>query len=80
MSDIPVVGRPVDLVLWYPTTVVRCRCKEKAEEQAIIVIIGLQQVAACPLCMRAYHINRIKPDGEPELQMAIQSVRSLISQ
>lgn len=50
MPDIPIIGQPDDVLQWYPTILIRHRCKSGVV--TILVVTGFQNPVACGNCGR----------------------------
>ena len=72
MSEIPIVGQPVNLVFWYPTTILRCRCDPSPEIFTMILITGTHNAVECPKCHKLYQINGMQLDKKGDLLPMIQ--------
>lgn len=71
MSDVPILGQPVSLLMWYPTAVLNCKCLAEKGIVSIIITTGLNNPAKCGQCGKLYKINSVKPDGSLDIGFAI---------
>lgn len=60
---IPILGQPMQILTWYPTTLLRCNCKETCEEKVTLIISGMGGSSMCPLCGAKATVTGIGPDG-----------------
>lgn len=69
---VPILGQPMILMTWYPTTLLRCNCKQEFEKKAILIIHGFGGASMCPLCGSKATINGILPDGQLDITVQTQ--------
>lgn len=61
-DDIPVVGQPAEIITWYPTALVHCKC-QKPPTMAIVITTGFMNHSKCGYCGTHYWIKGLKTDG-----------------
>lgn len=54
VSQIPILGQPVEIHGWFPTVMVTCKCVNQP-----LLIVGLDAVAECPQCHAHYRVEVI---------------------
>lgn len=52
MADVPIIGAPSQVVLWYPTTIINCRCLP--DRVTLIVVTGFDNHSQCGNCGKLY--------------------------
>lgn len=65
---IPIVGQQFNLLSWYPTANITCRCDET---RLVFITLTGQAWSQCPLCKRSYSIERIDQNGAPVILMHV---------
>lgn len=50
---IPSVGQPCNVLFWYPTTLIKCNCREGNQLQ-LLMVVGFQNPTRCPQCGTLY--------------------------
>lgn len=72
LPNIPIIGEPCQMILWYPTLLINCRCQEN--RVTIIVTTGFNNPSACWHCGKIYYVTAIGPevvDGLPMVHLQI---------
>lgn len=74
MADIPILGQPCRVLVWYPTAVVLCNCQGGEELAKIIITAGFNNPSSCGVCGKLYMIRTILPptpesQGQPVLDL-----------
>lgn len=54
------IGQPCDILTWYPTVVLRCKC---VEEMMNLLILTPGALAECPACHGRYKITGANANG-----------------
>lgn len=67
-KDVPLVGQPVTLISWYPTTLLKCNCVEGLN---IVIVTGFNNTVMCGNCRRSYMVRGLHPDGRLDLIMML---------
>ena len=52
LNSLPIVGQPFAILRGYTTAIIQCQCERKG----LVVLIGLNNAAACPDCGNVYAI------------------------
>lgn len=72
--NIPIVGKPANVILWYPTVIVHCHCNPQSV--TLLVMTGFGNPARCGNCNRLYQIvdapGRVCHDMKVQLQLIIE--------
>ncbi len=50
--SIPTVGQPADVIFWYPTVLLRCKCQP--ERLNILILTGIRNPVTCGSCHTVY--------------------------
>lgn len=79
--EVPIVGQPCSVILWYPTSLVNCKCDPKAT--TIIVCTGFNNFSKCGKCGRMYCNEKVEmtPEGLPliVIGMAVETPSKAIN-
>ena len=59
------VGQIASVLAWYPTTLIRCQCREGS--LSIVIVTGLGIPSLCGSCGRTYIAQGLSPDGKTML-------------
>ena len=76
--SVPILGLPGDLMFWYPTAMVYCKCQgpmKTAEKRPFIVITGFGNMSVCPYCGEGYFIKGLAPDGQGGMNIVVEFVQ-----
>lgn len=68
--SVPIVGQSSQVLMWYPTALVACKCKGPGEAQ-LLVVCGFQRPTSCPTCLKMYTITGVDQQGNINIQIAI---------
>lgn len=60
------LGEPCEVLTWYPTVVIRCKC---IEQMTNLLVLTPAAIAECPACHGRYKINGVTPNG-PQIAYA----------
>lgn len=74
MANIPILGQPCRVLVWYPTAVILCKCQGGEGQAKIVITTGFNNASACGVCGTLYMIRTILPPtpesmGQPVLDL-----------
>lgn len=72
MADLPIIGLPGAIMLWYPTAMVHCKCDPK--DMKIVILTGFLNHSECGACHKLYFIKGMTPDGKGGINLLVDFV------
>lgn len=55
-----------DVLVWYPTTILQCKCQEEGPP-VLLVLTEFRNITICPRCKKGYMLTKITANG-PEVE------------
>lgn len=52
--SVPIVGQHAEVLIWYPTTILKCKCLEVG---TVLVLVAIGTPVTCPNCKRGYRVE-----------------------
>ena len=76
LPNVPLVGQTSQVLIWYPTALVGCKCQEG--QMALVVITQFNNPTLCPKCGKGYAISSVEiKDGMPVVNVAVMLPRQM---
>ncbi len=72
MNGVPLVGQRVEILGWFPTVNIACRCEA---QPGIVMLHGMDRMTACPKCGVLWRIMSIAANpGTNEMSITVGQV------
>lgn len=68
MPDIPIIGREMDVLTWFVTVLINCRC-DLPRGLHPIALTG-EHISMCPACRKSYAIGGFDANGQPQIMVS----------
>lgn len=72
MSDVPIVGQPGQILIWYPTVMIRCMCDPAI--QSLVIMTGIGNPSKCGKCGKLWMCEGFVTTNRGDVQPAIKWV------
>lgn len=72
-DNIPILGQPAEIVHWWPTTVVQCKCRGDGL-LTIVILTGFGNHTECGFCGKLYFNKGMTPDGKGGLNILVDFI------
>lgn len=77
VSDIPIVGKPAKVLMWYPTAIIQCLCAEG--ELTLLIVTGIGNTVVCGKCSKLYTAIGILPDQKLDIRVTTPTPTGLVN-
>lgn len=67
--DIPIIGQPAQVLTWYPTALMGCKCQGNNME--LVIVTGFGKPSQCPKCGKLFIINRVSEQGPGQFHINV---------
>lgn len=73
MTEALIVGQPGDVVTWYPTTLVRCKCSDApgAIKFNFVFLTGFDNWSSCGACGTLYANSHLVQDPTTKVPLMV---------